>query len=508
MTRVAKSSIMLISILLLTGLLPVGSSSNPVSDSELSTTLENGVWVNNTLSINGSTNIAAQNANWALYDVTDVYSVWPVLRSGDYFSHVTPIDENAWNWSITIDVQGLSCTCWLEVIQPDGLSTAIINRVVFIGIGPHNPLIQRLHEPTIIVDEPKLLTTQAFLPGHSIDDSKIFLSWCHAPNGACDGDLHSSEVNVSWDLSQQSNIGSFTIDATELELYDGAWQFSYVLQDMYLRTSPKVSLQVLVDQTDPQVKLNNPSDASEGETIIVDGSDSSDGVWSSDLQPVWYITEPDGSLRVANQSESNGMLLTLNPTVCGNYSIQLDVFDNVGRRSSETTLVTVHNIAPSLDLKLNDFDELSPNSWEIDYDEVLEISALVDDTGTDKSNLIYQWYINDVLVSNDSGLTISELDEGVHKLRIVVLDDDGESDSLEMDLIVKGNVSEETGEFNILAVVFVIVIFVGVLLFTKRISKSENESTPMPKWSSSKNNNPAEKTNVGDHETDIWNDSI
>jgi len=77
-----------------------------------------------------------------------------------------------------------------------------------------------------------------------------------------------------------------------------------------------------------------------------------------------------------------------------------------------------------------------------------------------------------------------------------------------MDLIVKGNVSEETGEFNILAVVFVIVIFVGVLLFTKRISKSENESTPMPKWSSSKNNNPAEKTNVGDHETDIWNDSI
>ena len=504
MKKVTKSSLLLISILLLTAISPTGSSSSPVSDSELSSTLENGIWVNDTLSINGTTNIAAQNAKWALYDVTDVYTEWPVLRSGEYFSHVTPIAENVWNWSITIDVQGLSCTCWLEVSQPDGLSTAIINRVIFIGLGPHNPVLQPLHDTTIIVDEPVLLTTQGILSGNSIDDSKIFLSWCHAPNGACDGDLHTSEVNVTWDVSQQSNIGSFIIDATDLELYDGKWQFSYALQDMYLRTSPKVNVEVWVDQTDPEAKLISPPQASEGETIIVDGSGSSDGVWSSKLQPVWYITEPDGSLRVANQSESSGMSLTLTPVVSGNYSVQLDVFDFVGRKSSETTQIVVNNIAPELELRLNDFDEISPNSWQIEEDEVLEISTMVLETGDDGINLVYEWYIDDVLVSNQSELSISELEVGVHELRLIVIDDNGDSDSHEMDIIVNGKPVEDERELHIFILIFIVTILIGILVLTKRITKSKNESTSMPKWNSSKKKHSSTNASNNSNDTDIW----
>ena len=495
---------MLISILLITTLSPTGSSSNPVSDSELSSTLENGIWVNDTLSINGTTNIAAQNARWALYDVTDVYTEWPVLRSGEYFSHVTPVEDNVWNWSITIDVQGLSCTCWLEVSQPDGLSTAIINRVIFIGLGPHDPLLQPLHDAIIIVDEPVLLTTQGILSDKSIEDSKIFLSWCHAPNGACDGDLHSSEVNVTWDVSQQSNIGSFIIDATDLEIYDGKWKFSYVLQDMYLRTSPKVNVEVWVDQTNPEVKLISPSQASEGETIIIDGSGSSDGVWSSKLQPVWYITEPDGSLRVANQSESSGMSLTLTPVVSGNYSVQLDVFDIVGRKSSETTQIVVNNIAPELELRLNDFDEISPNSWQIEEDEILEISTMVLETGDDEINLVYEWYIDDVLVSNQSELSISELEVGVHELRLIVIDDNGDSDSHEMVIIVNGKPVGDERELHIFILIFIVTISIGILVLTKRITKSENESTPMPKWNSSKKKYSSTIARNNGDDTDIW----
>jgi len=506
MNRVTKSSIMLVSILLVSMLLPTGSTSSPVSDSELTSTLENGIWVNETLSVNGTTNLAPQNANWVLYDVTDVYTEWPILRSGEYFSHVTPIDENVWNWSITIDVQGLSCTCWLEVSQPDGLSKAIINRVIFIGLGPHNPLLQPLHDDLIVVDEPVLLTTQGILSGDSIGESKIFLSWCHAPNGACDGDLYSAEVNVTWDISQQSNVGTFVIDATELELYDGTWQFSYVLQDMFLRTSPKVDVQVLVDQTDPEARLTSPSQVTEGETIIVDGSDSSDGVWSSKLQTVWYITEPDGSLRVADQSESSGMFLTLKPTVPGNYSIQLDVFDNVGRKSSETSQFVVYNMAPKLELKLDDSDEVSPNSWQIDENDVLDISTIVDETSNDRTNLIYEWYINDRLVSNDSELS-TRLGVGVHELRIVVTDDNGESAVHEMDIIVKGEVTEKTGELNLMGIALIVTIIVGVILFTKRIRKNENDNSPMPKWNSSKKNESVAEYSNDEEELQMWNDS-
>ena len=411
------------------------------------------------------------------------------------------------HWSITIDVQGLSCTCRLEVSQPDGPSIVKITRVIFIGLGPHNPLLQPLHDEIIVVDEPVLLTTQGILSDKSIEDSKIFLSCCYAPNGACDGDLYTSEVNVTWGVSQQSDVGSFIIDATDLELHDGKWQFSYFLQDRYLRTSPNVNVEVWVDQTNPEAKLISPSQASEGETIIIDGSDSSDGVWTSKLQPVWYITEPDGSLRVANQSESSGMSLTLTPTLSGNYTVQLNVFDVVGRKSIETTQLDVINIAPELELRLNQFDETSPNSWQIEEDDVLEISTMVLETGDDGKSLVYEWYIDDVLVSNESELAISELDVGVHELRLIVTDDNGDSDIHEMDIIVNGKAVEEKRELHVFVIIFIVIILVGALVLTKRIRKSENESIPMPKWNSSKKKQDSTITSNSDDDVDIWEES-
>ena len=498
---------MLVSILLLSIQLPTGSSENSSPEADLSSDTKNGSWVNNTLTVSGTTNIAAQNANWVLYDVTEVYTEWPVLRSGEYFSEVTPIDDSLWNWSITIDVQGLNCTCWLEVSQPDGLSRAILTRVIFIGEGPHNPLLSPLHDELIVVDEPVLLTTQGILSDNSIIDSEIILSWCHAPNGACEGQMQSAIVDVTWDVSTHNNIGTFIIDAAELDLYDGAWEFSYVLQDMYLRTSPLVSVRVLVDQTDPEAVLICPSEASEGDIVVIDGSDSQDGVWSSNLQSIWYITNPDGSKRVANQSEINGMVLKLSPTESGNYLIQLDVFDIVGRRSSQSVQIVISNIAPELDLQMKDNGDVNPNSWILDEGENLELSTFIRETGADGEKLVYEWYLNDELISNSSELVLSDLDVGTHELRLVVIDDDGESDSHEMDIIVKGKISEDKREINIFAIVLIIAIIVGILLFAKRMNKSENESTPMPKWNRSRKSETEEHTNSEDNESEFWNDS-
>ena len=37
-----------------------------------------GIWINDTLEINGSTTLPPQNADWVLYDVTDPYTEWPI----------------------------------------------------------------------------------------------------------------------------------------------------------------------------------------------------------------------------------------------------------------------------------------------------------------------------------------------------------------------------------------------------------------------------------------------
>ncbi|MBT4067058.1 MAG: hypothetical protein HOE76_07565, partial [Euryarchaeota archaeon] len=314
MKQISKTSILLASLLLLTIPAPLGEAVSTGS-AELISSLEDGVWVNETLVINGSTTITAQDANWILYDVTDPYSDWDILRSGEYFSEVIPLEDNLWNWSITIDVQGLNCTCWLEVSQPLGLQKAFLNRIIFIGEGPHSPVLSPQHDATVIVDEPVLLSAHGILADSNNSDSKLFLTWCLAPHGACEGESYTSEVNTTWN----GNLGVFTLDASELNLSDGIWEFTYYLQDLYLRISPSVKVVVYVDQTDPEAVLIAPLQALEGDSVIIDGSGSRDGVWGGSLQAMWYVTQPDGILRVAEQSETSGMVFTLLPSASGNY---------------------------------------------------------------------------------------------------------------------------------------------------------------------------------------------
>ena len=114
MSQYSKSILIVTSFLLLT--LPLSSPASASDDSspKLTSPTDNGIWINNTLVINGSTTLPPQNADWVLYDVTNPYVEWPIIASGEYFTSVTPIDEGLWIWSLTIDVVGQNCTCWLK----------------------------------------------------------------------------------------------------------------------------------------------------------------------------------------------------------------------------------------------------------------------------------------------------------------------------------------------------------------------------------------------------------
>ena len=507
MRPLTKSSITLVSILLLSTCLSTGSSLSSSNSGDLTSTLEDGQWVNNTLVVNGTTTFEPQNAKWILYDIDDLYGEWGVLRSGEFFSEVSPVDIGVWNWSITIDVQGLECTCWLEVSQPDGLQRAILNRIVFIGDGPHDPILSPKHDSSIILDEPVLISTLGLLSEGLLSESNIILSWCHAPNGACDEDTFSTDVNATWTIQDGQNIGSFLLDADELGLYDGTWEFTYILQDKFLRKSPHVSVRVFVDQTDPESILISPNIASEGDIIVIDGSDSRDGVWSSNLQAVWYINQPDGSMRVAEQSETNGLVLTLNPTQSGNYSIQLDVLDMVGRMSSSQVTIDVGNIVPVLEVSLEGNEDTNPNSIQILEDDKLKLSAIAQETGSDYETLVYEWYLNDKFVSNDKMLEVAKLEVGTHVLRLVITDDNGATDSHEMDIIVNADSKTDDKEINILAILLIVAIIGAIVLVSKRIRLSENETSSMPKWiQSSKFESSADIDSRLD-KSDIWYDS-
>lgn len=499
MHKQLKSCFVIASVLLL--LLPVSANNLDGTESSglLTSDSVDGLWVNNTLDINGSTSLNPQNADWVLYDVTNPYIEWPILRSGDFFTTVTPIDEGLWNWTLIIDVQGLNCTCWLEIGQPNGLGKEFLNRIIFIGAGPHNPVISPNHESTIMLDGPVEIYATATLSDSMPEEGSIIMNWCSSPNGACDGESFSEIVQVDWN----GNIASFTLNATDMDLGDGVWTFTYSYQDVFLRESPAIGITVYVDRNAPVSSMISPSESNEGDSILIDGSGSSDGVWTNNLQYVWYVTKPDGSIYVPETSENNGILeITLNES--GLHTIRLDVIDWVGRMNSTTSQIYVMNSVPILGMSIEGTDVINPNSWKFTLGENVSLQPDITDSGDALEEFTFSWYLDSKLVSNSQDYSIAELDEGTYSLSLIVTDDDGANDSYEIEITIESGDKEENGNYNFGSVIVLLGIIGFSILMFSRVKNKDSESKSLPKWNETTNNTDQDVKQVNSHESDLW----
>ena len=501
MTETSRLGLLFVTLLLaFTIPLDVGSADH--DGAVLTTTAPDGIWVNESLLINGSTTLPAQDASWVLYDVTDPYSEWEILRTGEFFSTVTPVDEGIWIWSISIDTQGLNCTCWLEVSQPNGLERIFLNRIIFIGEGPHNPVLSPVHDQSIIVDEPVLLSTHGILAQGDLDDTQLLLEWCSAPQGACDGDLMNQEINVTWDGDE----GTFPIDADSLNLSDGSYLFTYHLRDATLLESPLVSLIVHVDHTDPIATLSAPLSVNESELLMIDGSDSRDGVWGNALQANWFITSPDGELRIAEQSETDGLVLSLYPEQAGIWSIKVDVVDMVGRRASQEITVLVENIIPESAFTINGLaGDLITNYTFIEGDEMILDGSSSIDTESDMGTLTYLWTVDGISSGDMSTIDLSELGIGLHEVELSVTDDDGTTSTKMILFSVEEKSAEDDKALNTSAIIVFALLALGLGLFmTKRLMGNQS-SASMPKWHKS-SGIPDDELDVAGSDTGMWTD--
>lgn len=86
MSQYSKSILIVTSLMLLTIPLTPSTSASDDIGPKLTSPTKDGIWINNTLVINGSTTLSPQSADWVLYDVTNPYVEWPILASG-YISH-------------------------------------------------------------------------------------------------------------------------------------------------------------------------------------------------------------------------------------------------------------------------------------------------------------------------------------------------------------------------------------------------------------------------------------
>ena len=499
MQKQLKSCFVIASVLLV--LVPV--SANDIGSTESSGLLTSesidGLWVNNTLEITGSTNLNPQTADWVLYDVTNPYIEWPILRMGDFFTTVTPIEEGLWNWTLIIDIQGLNCTCWLEIGQPNGLGKEFLNRIIFIGEGPHNPVISPNHDSTIMLDSPVEISATAILSDSLPSDGNIIMNWCSSPNGACDGESFSEIMQIEWN----ENVASFTLNATDMGLDDGVWSFTYSYQDTFLRQSPSIEVTVYVDRNAPVSSMITPGESNEGDTILIDGSGSSDGVWTDNLQYVWYVTKPDGSVFVPTTSEDNGILeIMLNES--GLHTIRLDVIDWVGRMNSSTTQINVINSVPVLGMGIEGTDVIDPNSWKFTLGDNISLKPNITDSGDAVEDFTFSWYLDSKLVSNSQDFSIAELDEGTYSLSLIVTDDDGANDSYELEIMIESDNEKVNNNWNYGSIVVLLGLIGFSILMFSRMKSKDLESKSLPKWNETVTNTDQDVKQVDSHESELW----
>ena len=492
MLQQLKSCFVIASVLLV--IVPVSGNSVESTDSSVLITSQStdGIWVNESLEISGSTSLNPQTADWVLYDVTNPYIEWPILRSGEFFTSVTPVEEGLWDWSLTIDVQGVNCTCWLEIAQPNGLDMEFLNRIFFIGVGSHNPVISPLHESTIFLDGPVEIYARVILSDSNVSEGNLILDWCSSPNGACDGETFSEIIGVSW----EQNIASFTLNASEMDLNDGVWSFSYSFQDVYLKESQSVEMTVYVDRNAPLSSMISPSESLEGENILIDGSGSSDGVWTNNLQYIWYITKPDGTVYVPPTS-GTGSILDIALNESGIHTIRLDVIDWVGRMNSTSNQIYVKNSDPLLGMRIEGFDVADPNSWQFDRGDNISLQPTVTDSGDSIETLTFSWYLDSKLVSSSKDYSIKDLKEGTHSLLLIVTDDDGANGSYEIEIVILSDSETENDNLSTGSVIVLIGIIGFSLMMFKRINNRDSDSKTLPKWNDNSMN-----TNDGTTESD------
>ena len=455
---------------------------------KMESNFQDGTFVNDTLNITGTITSDSTDILWKLYDSSDLIDL-EYLDSGSYFSEVTPISVDRWEWSLQVDVSFLNCACILEITHEvsELKSDLIIEKMVFIGEGPFSPII--MPDSEFIIDSEMTddadfgLNVKGIVANGELNESTIITNYCKVTSGyVCDDSTNGSiESSINW----TGHEGMLIFNSRDLSLTEGEWWFTVSLRDSnLLHSSFSFIVPYKVDLNPPNAVLIAVERVNESTTIILDGSSSDDGVWTSDIQAVWYITEPDGTVRNPSVTENKGLSLLLNPKSLGDWIVRLEVIDFRGRISSANCTFEVVNVAPqafiSLDeLDLNDHVYRMPQwaDWSLDAAESY-------DAADDYTMLRYRWYVDDVLVSNISILDISELElkPGNHQIILQVIDTGGAIGNSSMVLEVYADENESVANPVIAWLSISLVIIVLLISIVIFIQYRGGKSLSVPRW--------------------------
>jgi subtilisin family serine protease/PKD repeat protein len=175
--------------------------------------------------------------------------------------------------------------------------------------------------------------------------------------------------------------------------------------------------QFFIDNKNPNVEAGPDKVADEDEIVNFDGS------LCSDENGLYNLTWNFGDGHFGY-----GMNPSHSYSKSGTYIVTLTVWDKVNNSASDILTVHVNNVMPNA---------VAGNGQIIDEGETAFFDGSASyDTPSDMSTLIYTWYFDDGAIL--SGVTVSHVfgDNGVYNVTLVVQDDNGYTDSDNLNVTV------------------------------------------------------------------------
>ena len=392
------------------------------------------------LNLSGSSIFPASELRWSIYEISQgIENSAESINESNIFEKVT-IENDVWYWEVSIYVGQLNCTCDFNIMHESQNHHHQSTIIVYLGESNHFPIIESILSFQLPSDSYDVVLNYAVTwpisedePLDALNISMFKAEICQYSGEACVSSSFSIELPYT---VLDDGLYMIQISQEEIGLNDGNWLFDIVFRDSYLRISNLHSKVLTFDTNPPNVTIFGNQNITEMSqtiySILVD-----DGYDSSSVAITWTLTNPEGDTRALFNSEiidDYSAKISFNES--GNWSINILTIDSVGHYTRMSHIVDVENTPPVI--AIDSTEEVATDmSFDIANDWYLDASGSVD-TANDQVNLMFQWYLDETLIYSGNNLSQSVLTQpGSYELKLIVTDDDGDSDEYLLSLTLK-----------------------------------------------------------------------
>jgi hypothetical protein len=275
---------------------------------------------------------------------------------------------------------------------------------------------------------------------------------------------------------------------------DGIWIGCLIPFDAAVNQGEPIWFRVSVNRIAPIASLMGPDSVNESTITAIDGTGSIDPGWGWEgLHYVWTIHRDD-EVRVPYEweMEEQGTLL-LDTNSSGDYIIHLTVIDIGGKMNSTSHAISVLNRKPILELRLesvalDDSETIrlpDAESWVFDSSNSFDDELF-------SGGLSRTWLLDGENIGNTALLTVKrEQITGEHNLTLILMDDDGSSSSISLQLVVAGSTEDpERAEMDgdeiswMPIIIAIILIMIAMWVVNDQMHKKDGELSinELPSW--------------------------